>query len=267
MSIFDFEDYKEFYNKWVENQPKQGHGEYRRLAGALSVSSTLVSQVFKGDKHLSLEMAVDMAEYLNLSEEETDYFILLVDFAKAGSFKLRTRFAKQVQRRRAHYHKLENRVDKKVELTDEVKAIFYSSWIYSGVRLLTDISEFQDVQAIAEKLNLPRNQVQKVLDFLLSHGLVKHESGRYGMGPARVYLGSSNHLVARHHQNWRLQGFNKMIQSGDENFFYTAPMVLSKEAIVKIRQELPSFVERIVKIVQASPSEEARCLNIDWFEY
>lgn len=267
MSIFDFDDYKAFYKSWVENQPKQGHGEYRRLASAMNISSTMVSQVFKGDKHLSLEMAAEMAEYLSLTDEEAEYFILLVDFAKAGSYKLKKRFEKQVKAKRDHFKKLENRVKKNVELSDDTKAVYYSSWIYSGIRLLTDIPGADNAQVISEKLNLPRNQVQKVLDFLVSHDLVAQKNGKYTMGPTRIFLGSSNHLVARHHQNWRLQGFQKMIQSGEDNFFYTAPMVLSHEAAAKIRQELPSFVEGIVKVVQASSSEEGRCLNIDWFEY
>lgn len=267
MSIYDHDNYKEFYNTWVDQLPKQGHGEYRKLAQALNISSTMVSQVFKGDKHLSLEMASDMADYLKLTDEETDLFILLVDYAKAGSFKLKTRFEKQIRQKREHYKKLENRVKKEVELSDETKAIYYSSWLYSGIRLLTDIPSFSNANEIAEHFNLPRNQVQKILDYLLNHGLVALKDNKYNMGPTRIYLGSSSHLVARHHQNWRLQGFNKMIQSGDENFFYTAPMVLSKEAAEKIRQELPAFVEKIVKTVKSSDSEQARCLNIDWFAY
>lgn len=267
MTIFNFDDYKIFYNTWVDSQPKQGHGEYRRLAQALNVSSTMISQVFKGDKHISMEMAADMAEYLNLSDEETEFFLLLVDYAKAGSFKLKKRFEKQVKQKRDHFKKLENRIKKEVELSEETKAIYYSSWIYSGVRLLTDIPSLNNATEISERLNLPKNQVQKVLDFLNQHGLVAQNENRYKMGPTRVYIGSSNHLVARHHQNWRLQGFQKMIQAGDDSFFYTAPMVLSEAAANKIRQELPAFIEAIAKQVQSSSSEVSRCLNIDWFEY
>lgn len=39
-SIYQFDNYKKFFNSWIENQPKKGHGEYRRLALHLNVSTT-----------------------------------------------------------------------------------------------------------------------------------------------------------------------------------------------------------------------------------
>lgn len=65
-SIFTFDDYKKYFNEWVHNQPKHGHGEYRRLSISLGVSTTLISQIFKGDKQISLEMANELCEYLEL---------------------------------------------------------------------------------------------------------------------------------------------------------------------------------------------------------
>jgi uncharacterized protein (TIGR02147 family) len=265
MSIYDYEDYKEWFNAWVTSQPKGGHGEYRKLSLDLGVSTTLISQIFKGDKHASLEMAIEIGEYLNLEEGEVEYLLLLIEFAKAGSVKLKARYKKMVKTRQETARKLENRVKKTIELPEEAKAIFYSSWIYSGVRLATDIPKIKDIGMIAELLKLPKNQVQKVVEFLVQNHLVIIKDNNLHLGPGRIYIGSSNHLVVRYHQNWRLQGFQKMVQSDGDNFFYTSPMVLSEEVAQKIRQELPNFVEKIAKWVQPSNSEVLRCLNIDWF--
>lgn len=38
--VYDYSDYKIFFNDWVEAQARGGHGEYRRLAQHLNVSST-----------------------------------------------------------------------------------------------------------------------------------------------------------------------------------------------------------------------------------
>lgn len=267
MSVYDFLDYKLYFNNWVEKLPKKGHGEYRRLAQALNVSTTMISHVFKSDKHLSLEMACEMCEYLNLNEDETDYFLLLVEYQKAGSYKLQKRLKRQLESRREAARKLEYRLKSELTLSEEEKAVFYSSWMYSGVRLLTDIETFNDANSIAERLHLPRNQVQKVIDFLIKHQLCVFKEGKLKMGPARTHIGSANLLVTKHHQNWRLQAFQKMVQSDEDNLFYTAPMVVSQEVADKIRQELPTFIEQINKVVLKSSSEVTRCLNIDWFEY
>lgn len=123
------------------------------------------------------------------------------------------------------------------------------------------------MEALASYLNLPRNHVQKILDFLISNNLLVEDKNRLKLGTARTHVGSSSPLVIRHHQNWRIQSLGKIQQNKEEDFFYTGPMVLSQEVADWIRQELPAFVERVNAKLIPSPSEVVRCLNIDWFEY
>lgn len=267
MSVFQFDDYKTFFNQWVESLPKQGHGEYRRVALALNVSTTMISQVFKGEKELSLELAYDLCEYLNMNEEETDYFLLLVEHHRAGSAKLQKRFYKKIKDLQEKYQKLENRIKKENRLNEEQRAVFYSSWIYSGVRILASCEDYNDAASIGQRLNLPRNQVQKVLDFLLANGLLVQKKGELQIGSTMTFIGSSNLLTVKHHQNWRLQAFNRMIQDDSKNLFYTAPMSLSHEVAEYLRQEISNLLDRVNKIVPPSKSETTRCLNIDWFDF
>ena len=227
----------------------------------------MVSQVFRGDKHLSLELALSLSEYLQMSDEESDYFLLLVEFNRASSFKLKKRFEKQVRAIQALSLKLERQVKNNAEMSDQVRTVFYSSWIYSGTRMLVDIDGMSDVDALSRRLNLPKNQILKVVEFLLQNNLLKLQGDKLRLGPSRTHVGSSNLYVNRHHQNWRLQAFNKMVQSGDENFFYTGPMALSAEVADWIRQELPAMIEKFNAKIIPSKSETVRCLNIDWFEY
>lgn len=267
MSIYQFDDYKDFFNHWVSSLPKQGHGEYRRVALALNVSTTMISQVFKGDKELSLELACDLCEYLNMTEDETDFFILLVEHRRAGSVKLQKRLGKQIKDRKEKAQKLENRLKKETELSEEQRAVFYSSWIYSGVRILASCDDYNDAAVIAQRLSLPRNQVQKVLDFLLGNGLLVQNKGQLALGQTKTFIGSSNLLTVKHHQNWRLQGFNRMVQDDSKNLFYTGPMSLSHEVAEKLRQELSNLLDHVYKVVPPTASETTRCLNIDWFEF
>ena len=129
------------------------------------------------------------------------------------------------------------------------------------------LPELNDAEAIAERLSMPRNQVQKVLEFLIKEGLVKQDSGTLEVGARRTHLGAESTLVSRHHQNWRMLAIQKMPATSSENLFYTGPMSLSNEVAQMVRNELPAIIERINKWVLPSPSETIRCLNIDWFEY
>ncbi len=266
-SIYEFQDYKLFINHWVSHQPKNGHGEYRRISEHLQVSTTMVSQVFKGEKHLSPEMGAELCDYLNLSEEESEYLLLILDYQKAGSYKLQQRLKRQLVKRQERAQKLENRIKKDLDLSEENKAVFYSSWIYSGVRLLSDIADCNNSLEIAKRLHLEKNLVEKVIDFLVDHKLCIKQSGRLKMGPTSTHLGTSSLLLSKHHQNWRLQGFNKMILNDNSNLFFTGPMVLSQEVADEIRRQLPEIIQQILAKVHPSKSEVVRCLNLDWYEY
>ncbi|MEQ1877045.1 MAG: TIGR02147 family protein [Bdellovibrionia bacterium] len=266
MNIFEFQDYKEYFNAWVKGLPGGGRGEYRRVSQKLNVSTTMVSQIFNGDKHLTLDLANELAEYLSLNDLETDYFFLLIDYSRAGTFKLRQKLKGRIEKAQKQAQKLEVRLQKDAELSDATKAIFYSSWIYSGIRMLTALPNVNDIDELSERLNLPRPQIQKVLEFLIREKLVIQKDGALEVGPRRTFIGADSPLVAKHHQNWRLHGFQKMVLTDSENLFYSAPMSLSREVAEKIRAELPAFIEKINNLVLPSDSEVVRCLNIDWFE-
>lgn len=267
MNIFEFESYKEFVKKSIQEMPKGGRGQYRRLAQQLKISTTLVSQIFNGDKSLTWEHASDLADYFSLSEDETDYLFLLVQQERAATLRLRQKLQRRVEKSREHAKKLENRLNKDVSLSEKVRLHFYSDWSFSGIRMLTATEQGGSVDAIAQRLRLPSNVVKKVVAFLLENGLCVMQEGRLAVGPRRTHLGADSPLVNRHHQNWRLLSSQTMCRFNPSDLFYTAPMSLSEETAQRIRRELPSFIEKINKWVYLSPSEVVRCLNIDWFEY
>lgn len=266
-TIFAYNDYKKFFNAWVELKPKNGYGEYRKVSQALNLSTTMISQVFKSDKHLSMEMAADLCDYLGLTDDETDFFLLLVEYQKAGSLKLKIKLERQIKKSQEKSAKLESKVKKDIELSDGDKVIYYSSWLFQAVRLLSDIDGFGDADVIALRLNLPKNQIQKVIHFLLETNLCKREKGLLKMGPAITHINSKSPMVSRHHLNWRLRGHQQMTFNDEKNFFATVPMVLSVELAEKLRQELPQFIQNITSEIVSSKSEVVRCLNIDFFEY
>jgi uncharacterized protein (TIGR02147 family) len=266
VSVYDTKDYKVFFNSWVLEQPKKGHGEYRRLAQKLNVSTTLISQIFNGEKHPSLEIALEIAEYLGLGELETEFWLLQVEYAKAGSQKLKERFGRQLTARQEKAKKIENRIRNEIELSSEAKSTFYSSWMYSGIRLMAAVPEYSNVATIAKQLNLPRATVQKIAEFLLQNGLINEKSGKLQVGSQSTHIGSSSFLVAKHHQNWRIQGFQKMVVEDPRNIFFTGPVALSAEASQEIHALILSFIEKWRGISGPSESEMVRCLNVDWFE-
>jgi len=267
VKIYHFDSYKDYVNAWIQQQPNNGHGEYRRLALALGISTTMISQIFHGPKDLSLELACETMEYLSLDEDESDFFLLLVEFSKAGSVKLRSRLKRQIKERQEKAKKLENRLRKEHTLDDQSKQQYYSNWLYPGIRILTDLPEINSAEVLAERLQMPKNQILKMISFLLETKLIVQREGKLAIGPAHIYLPPTDPLSTRNLQNWRHLAFQKMNFQTDETFFYSGQYALSEEVAQHIRKTLPDFVESTLKLVRPSPSETVRCLNIDFFEF
>src|SRR5688500_8680007 len=91
MNIFETQNYKEFVIQWVKDQPNGGKGLYQKISEAIKVHSTRVSQVFQGSVNLTLEQASDLCDFLALKEIEAEYFLVLLQFERAGTDRLRNK--------------------------------------------------------------------------------------------------------------------------------------------------------------------------------
>ncbi len=264
MSIFDYSEYKEFVNDWISLQAKGGHGQFRQLALKLGINSVVMSQVFRGDRELTLEQGLGVTLFIGLSELERDFFLLLVQKSRAGSVELKTVLEKQIENLRVSSQTLKSRV-KHQKFSDEDKSQFYSQWYYSAIRLGVSIENLGSVSAIADHLNLDRALVARVIDFLLKQKLIVEEKNRLNMGPQVTHVGLDSPFVNRHHANWRLKALQAMEKTDKSDLFYTGPMALSNEVAKEIRKLLVDLVEKSTKKIAASDSEVLRCLNFDWF--
>lgn len=266
MSVFEFIDYKEFVNQWLSLKPKNGHGQFRKIAQYLSVHPTLLSQVFRGPKNLSMEQADALGRYMSLSEIEQEYFLLLVQYSQAGTESLRQHINKLILKCRERGTLIKNRVKRTGELSESDKAIFYSNWYYSAVLMNLTIPGPQSIRSIAKRLALKVQTVDGVLDFLSSRGLIEKDGNRYEVKLLSSHVDFDSPFLHRHLTNWRMksiQQFEKLTAS--EDIAYSAPLTISQKDATRVKRELVNFISELSKIVIPSDPEELRCINIDWF--
>lgn len=266
-SILEFNSYLDYLKAWLSSRPRKGFGELKRLADELHVSSTMMSQIFKGEKIISLELAVNLAEQLSMDEAEIDFFLLLVQLERAGSLKLKKKIQNQITKIQAEHSQVSKRIVTKVELSQEVLMEFYSHWSYSAIWNLCALGKFNSVQSIAQRLLLSDLHAKKVVDFLLREKMIGYDSGILKPLTASMHVGADSPFIMRHHTNWRMRALDQLARetkAGD--LFFSGPINLSQELADQIRAELPSFIEKIIKRVIPSPSEVVRCLTIDYFE-
>jgi plasmid maintenance system antidote protein VapI len=266
MDLFQYDSYKKWVTHRIESLPNKGRGQYRRLAERLRTNSTIIHQIFKGDRDLTPEQALLLAEYFGLTQAEQKFFLLLVNYSRAASAKYQGVLKEEIQEARKASQEIKNRVAQDFRLTDEAKAVVYSNWYYLAIWSLVAIQGFQTAEPIAARLSLPREIVQNAVEKLIKHGLLVVIHGVLAIGPALLHLEASSPHISRHHQNWRLQAFRRYENPPAKDLFYTAPITLSEQTAEKIRQNILKMIGDMTTAVKDSPSEKLYCLCLDWFE-
>lgn len=192
---------------------------------------------------------------------------MLIEYDRAGNPRYKNKLIRKIKSLQDQSQKIGKRVPRSKELTDEQKAIYYSSWLYTGIRNLSAIQTFHNVNEISRHLNCDLQVVARVVRFLLDNGLCKEENGKLTFGPASIHVDKESPFVNKHHQNWRFQAIHHMELRKDSDLFFSSPMSLSKQAYNEIRKDIPNYIQSIMKISGPSESEQVACLNIDWFQY
>lgn len=265
-SIFEFEDYRRFLRVYIRSLPKRGHGEIARLAQHLNLYPAHMSQILAGDKTLTLEHGHELASYLGLSSLETDFLVLLIEKDRAGSHNLKKYFESKLSLLRQESTKLAKRIATDSALDDTAKAVFYSSSVYSAIRLLTSIEEFQEVDRIAARMQMTRAQTTKVLRFLVEKNLCVEANGRFSMGPQRTHLEQGSPFVSRHHTNWRVKSLSVMESLREDELMFTAPLTIGRSDFAALREKIILLIKELSERVKDSKAESLFCLNIDLFE-
>ena len=265
MSVFEFQDYRKYLRAFLESLPRKGYGGVNRVAGHLGVNSSLVSQILGGHKDFSLEQAQELCSFIGLSGVEADYFLLLVQKERAGTKKLKSYFDEKIEEARRRSLKVSQRMPQDRKLTDQERAVFYSSWLYSATRLFSSLGQGASVDDVAARFDISRARAAEILEFLRDKGLCVVEKDKFRMGPQRTHLETGSPFLARHHANWRMKAVQRAEDVAEEEVMFTGPLSISKRDFAAVKEQILSLLKSASDRVTASDPEEIACLNVDLF--
>lgn len=262
--IFNYTDYKTFIREFALERPSKGRGFYSQLASHMGASSVVISQTFNGERELSLENAFKVTTFLKFNQFETQYFLKLVEYARAGHYELKNFYLAEIKKMQEESKKVKNRYDKTHELSDEDKFTFYSDRFYSSIRMASSLPHMNDIEDFAKYFNLSLEKTKDILQFLIERELCVIQDGKIQRGIRNTFIPSSSPYIKNHHRNWRLYSIQKVDQlDNNKDLMYTAPLSLSREAYEELRSEILQTIQKMIKKIGPSEDEMIACLNID----
>ena len=262
-NIFEFRDYKDLIRAQAK---RSGRGFKKLLAEAAQVQTTYISQVLGGEAHLSLEQAQAACPFLGLNRDESYFFLLLVQRARAGTVGLAQFLDDKIKQEQERNLLIQDRVKLKSALGEEAKAEYFSSWHYAAIHMLITIPQFQSPVEIAKRLRLPMAKVNNILQFLVSVGLVKKTDEKFLPGESQLYLEKSSPLISKHHTNWRMRAIDSLDRNAANDLHFSSAFTLTEEAAIQIRQILVQAIEDSVNVVKPAKEEQLMVMAIDLFD-
>ncbi|RYZ87882.1 MAG: TIGR02147 family protein [Proteobacteria bacterium] len=264
-SIYEYRDYKKCVLDQIVSVAGEGRGKRKELADHIGCQVSHITNVLSGIWQFNQEQAQSTASFFGFSRPETEFFLLLVQFNRAGTSGLRDVYSDMLNERQEKHAALKDRLAMPDSLKEREENMYYGSWHYGAVHVLLSIPEFQSRESIAERLELPISRVDAILSFLVETGLCQKTGLRYLPARPLIHLDKSSPLIARHHINWRLRTIQSLELGTPNDLHYSSVLTISKTDYVKVREILANALAKALKVVTASPEEEAAVLCMDLF--
>lgn len=264
MKIYTFTSYRDVIKQKI-SESSQKRGYQGLLAKVAGCQPSYFSRILRNEAELSLEQALKLAGLWHFSEDETNYFLGLVNYDKTQYAPLKIRIERNLEKLRNDSQDLTKKYAKIGNTADSDYALYYSVWYMSAVHILTSIPQFSTVDKICEHLSLSRNQVEECLCRLEEMGLVRRIEKKWKITGQHLYTERTSPLTTFHHQNWRQRAVIDSQKSTQDHVHYTLVQSHNADAYRKIKAILSEAIEESRKIVETSPEEELSCMTIDLF--
>jgi uncharacterized protein (TIGR02147 family) len=263
MNLYEYFSYKTYLIDLVS----QTNIKVSALSEMAGCNRSYFSQMINGKVQLTSDHIINLAEGLDFSELEKEYFITLCLLERSSLINTKDVLEKKLNRLRQKNLVLSKKIKdegKSFELTDEMKGEYYSSWVYGQIHILTSIEEFQTPESIALKLNISLNSVKKILNRLRDMQLVLKKENNYIHQARNLHIPHISPHNVVNHMNWRMRAIQKVQE--DNGIHYTAAFSLSKKDIPVLKAQLLDFIKKQREVIGASGTEEVYCFNCDLFD-
>ena len=263
-SIFDFHDYKKCVQYLLTARSKTG--ARTALAKAAECQSGYITQVLNGSAHFSLEQALKISRHFGLNDDQSQFFLDLVSYGRAGTEELRRHFRHKLDAARVQQAVLKNRFKEQDKLNPSDEAMFYSSWHYGALHVATTLPNCRTELGMSEHFGIPLQRVNEVVQCLERTGLLVRDRRGLQIGPTEIFIGSGSPLISKFHTNWRMQAIQSLDRYSERDLHYSSVLTASFEDIARIREMMVKLIEQIRQIIRDSKDEGCFSYGFDLFE-
>ncbi|HUP57656.1 MAG TPA: DUF4423 domain-containing protein [Bdellovibrionota bacterium] len=264
-SVFAYEDYKAFLHAKIANS--SGLPGYKtQLARAMGRPQSFLSQVLHSHVHLTWDHGLRLAQFWNLTADERDYFLDLIQLSRAATPELRKFLERRLAELRKRNETLARRFDLPALETTEAQWAYYTAWHFGAIHMLLTIPEFRTVATISKRFHLPQETVEGALASLEKMGLCERKGEKWLPTQSNLYIDRQSPASPVNHMIWRQRAIEDIFRSPGKGLHNTVLHTLSRADLEQVRAMMLDLIERTRQVVVPSKEEALVCINMDLFE-
>jgi uncharacterized protein (TIGR02147 family) len=264
--IYRYKDYQKFLKDLLTSYPKRGWGILKVWSEQTRVSASHLSLVLAKKKDLSIDQAVVLGKAIPMAPSEIDYFLLLVQYARAERVEIREYMKERIELLQKEHLKFTKGNPSDKTLNEEDRTIYYSSWIYSAVRMYSLLGTKLTIHDIIRRFKLPLKKAEEIVNRLVRLGLLELTTqGTLLPTVAILSLDRDSPNLTRHLLNWRIKGLENLERLENEEIAMSFPMAINQKLFSKYSAEFMAQISKLTRDLKEEDADEIACLNIDFF--
>lgn len=241
--IFEHTSYRSYLKSVLADRiAKNPFYSLRAMARALEVQPSHLSAIHNGLKNLSPQTALKIAAKLGLSEQESEYFRLLVDYEAAKSPELKAAYQRKLQA-------LNGKTEVRDLSLDAFKLI--ADWYHIPILEMTGLAKFKFTPAaVARRLGITPLEAQVAVERLLRLELIEPKDGG---GYRKVHKNSLfkseqvNLALRRFHQQMiERAGRSLETQKPDERYVGSQTFAIDPQSLPEAKKIIDEFRQKLV---------------------
>ena len=264
--IFSAKNYREIVELNLRSADGQNRRGVSKLAAHLKVHPTFISKMLDGNADFSMEQSVVFAQYANLSEAETEFFIDLVNHDRAGNTETKKFFAARLRRHLTERNNLHKRLrsSRSLEIADQVA--YYDTWIPQAIHALCQTMGRHSAASIANHLRISKNAAIDAISKLKDMELLRENGDFWVSTELFVHTGKDSPLINRLHLNWRQKTIQDLLSGhASDGLHFSGVASIDISTAEKIEALLVNCIQSTKSHIAASPSEKIYAISLDFY--
>lgn len=267
MKIYEYENYQDFINAYILSEKAVGNKvTFQKLADQMRIQKSYLSKVMAKNASINKDQGFLLASSLGLSEKETEYFFLLIDYEKCALSELKEKLKNKIKTIQVKETQSDRYIDKtNNELTSEELQEYYLLPENQLIHLALSIPKYQsDIEKLREELKINKQSFSMSLKILQKLELIKVIDKKVKLLKSNLHL---KHDSPFFHQ-WKAQMSLKSIEwiknlETKDKYNFTVSFTSDEETKESIRIEFLNFLKKVEALVTKAPSKKLYQLNFD----